>query len=160
MSMKTDILCWVGPEKADELSSMAYEVLFEVYTYVPLDGIQRFYDENQTSDVIKEQMERGYRYAFVMDNGERIGYISFLIEGQTMEFSKYYILKGHRGHGVGSDVLDLIISIARDSGVKRIFLHVNKMNEGAIRMYKRKGFVETGTRQGYNTSIVDMDLTL
>ncbi len=160
MSMKNDILRWVGPEEADDLSAMAYEVLFEVYTYVPLDGIQRFYDENQTSEAIRGQMERGYRYAFVMDDGERIGYISFLIEGQTMEFSKYYILKGHRGHGVGSDVLDIIIEIAQDSGVKRIFLHVNKMNEGAIRMYKRKGFVETGIRQGYHTSIVDMDRIL
>jgi len=156
----SDILEWVGPDEAENLSAMAHKVLFEVYTYVPVEGIQRFYDMNQTPDVIRKQISDGYKYAFVIDGSERIGYIAYLIQGDEMEFSKYYILEGHRGQGIGSMVLDQVILIARDMDLKRIFLHVNKLNDGGIRIYKSKGFKEVGSWSGYNTVVLDMDLVL
>jgi ribosomal protein S18 acetylase RimI-like enzyme len=156
----SEILEWVGSDEAENLSAMAYKVLFEVYTYIPVEGIQKFYDETQTSDAIRKQISDGYKYAFVIDGGERIGYISYVVEGDEMEFSKYYILDGHRGQGIGSMVLDQVISIARDMKLKRIFLHVNKLNDGGIRIYKRKGFKEVRFWSGYNTIVLDMDLVL
>ncbi len=156
----SELLQWVGLESAEELSNMAHQVLFEVYTYVPLEGVKRFYEETQTRDAIKDQMSKGYHYAFIIHEGLHIGYVAYFIEDDTMELSKYYILKGHRGAGIGSKVLDEIISIARDVGVGDIRLHVNKWNEGAMRIYGRKGFKVVREVPGYNTVVVDMDMRI
>lgn len=57
--------------------------------------------------------------------------------------------KDWRGRGVGSVVLDLLICWARaHSTVEEITLGVVAENEGAIRLYRRHGFVEIGRHPG------------
>ena len=47
-----------------------------------------------------------------------------------------------RQHGIGERLLGLAVSHARNIfGVKKMFLHVEELNEGALRLYQRAGFV-------------------
>ena len=47
-----------------------------------------------------------------------------------------------RQHGIGERLLGLAVSHARNIfGVKKMFLHVEELNEGALRLYQRAGFI-------------------
>ncbi len=48
-----------------------------------------------------------------------------------------------RGGGLGTRLLQHAIDWARDRGFTRISLLTDKTNEGAIRFYRRQGFVES-----------------
>lgn len=146
---------WVGPEESENISAMAREVMFEFYTFVEAEALQRFFNEFQTPDAIRRQFDEGYHYAFVVINGIRIGYIAYYIEGETMDLSKIYLLKQYRMHGIGNSLLDRIIKAAKDKGCKGVKLDVNGKNEHAISLYLKKGFVKTGSRE-YPSGTLDI----
>lgn len=53
-----------------------------------------------------------------------------------------------RGRGVGTALMRAAEDAARAWGVKKISLGVFAHNDGAIRLYKRLGYVEEGVRRG------------
>ena len=134
----------IGKEDAEELSELAYPLFREVYSDVPREVVDKFLDECQSPESIREQIGSGMVYAYVIVNGERVGYISYGIENGDMYLSKLYMFKEHRGSGIGSKVFDYLENLARSRGVTRIHLETNCRNEGALRFYERHGFVRTG----------------
>ena len=52
-----------------------------------------------------------------------------------------YLKPEHQGKGFGSQVFDWLFEEYRGK-VKRFRLEVTKVNDGAIRLYKRRGFEE------------------
>ena len=46
-------------------------------------------------------------------------------------------------------LMDELIRTAADRGVTRLFLEVRAGNPGAIHLYKKSGFVQTGIRKNY-----------
>ena len=148
---------YIGPERAEEVSEIAYPLFAEVYDYVPRDMLDEFLEEAQTPERIREQIADGLRYAFILEDGVRVGYVCYGMDGQGMYLSKLYIFKEFRGRGIGSEVIDAVENEARAQGAARIHLDVNYRNEGAIRLYRRKGFVE-GERIGYMRVIMSKPL--
>ncbi len=56
--------------------------------------------------------------------------------------------KEHRGRGLGSDALKLVLHHAQsDLGLKRVELAVFADNQVAIKSYKKTGFVHEGTKR-------------
>ncbi len=54
-----------------------------------------------------------------------------------------------RGRGIGSSLLSRMLEVARDSGVRSLYLEVRESNGLAREMYARRGFREIGVRKGY-----------
>lgn len=54
-----------------------------------------------------------------------------------------------RGHGIGSSLLSRMLEVARDWGVRSLYLEVRESNGLAREMYARRGFREIGVRKGY-----------
>ena len=48
-----------------------------------------------------------------------------------------------RGHGIGSDVIALLLATSRDRGVDRIEINVDEGDVDAQRFYERHGFAAT-----------------
>jgi len=55
----------------------------------------------------------------------------------------------HRRRGVGTALLEAAVDWARQTGVRKLELHVFPWNEGAIALYDRFGFVREGYRRGH-----------
>lgn len=134
---------------------MAYDLLIEVYDFVERRAVIKFYDETLTPDKIREEISAdGYKYAYILDSGVRIGYLAYYVRGTIMVLSKFYLLKEYRGKGKGTAPIHEMVSIAKGMGLKGIVLCVNSKNGSAIRMYKKVGFEDTGIVRkgdGYET---------
>ncbi|MEX0351357.1 MAG: N-acetyltransferase family protein [Paracoccaceae bacterium] len=65
----------------------------------------------------------------------------------------------YRGQGLGSDLLDLADNIARAEGLHRMSVIVAGNNDGARRLYERKGYQTTATapclKEGWQTEAED-----
>jgi RimJ/RimL family protein N-acetyltransferase len=59
------------------------------------------------------------------------------------------VAAGHRGRGIGTSLLHQAVAWARESGVRKLELHVFPWNDGAIALYERFGFEREGLRRGH-----------
>jgi len=55
----------------------------------------------------------------------------------------------HRRRGIGTALLQAAVDWARDSGVRKVELHVFPHNSGAIALYEQFGFVQEGYRRAH-----------
>ena len=71
------------------------------------------------------------------------------------------VLREFWSRGVGSLLLESVISYARSHGIEFISLEVRSDNERAIRLYERYGFVKSGTWPAYfriGDDYIDFDI--
>ena len=59
------------------------------------------------------------------------------------------VAAGARRRGIGTALLDQAIVWARESGIRKLELHVFPHNQPALRLYERFGFEQEGYRKGH-----------
>lgn len=123
------------------IADLAREIWYEYY--VPLIGraqvdymVARF----QSQAAMYEQVLAGYHYFLVVDGSQPIGYTAIREEPAGSVFiSKLYLLKAQRGTGTGRAIMTFIEEWARERGLTRLWLTVNKGNP-SVQAYQRLGF--------------------
>jgi ribosomal protein S18 acetylase RimI-like enzyme len=82
-----------------------------------------------------------------VDGDRLLGFVMFTVEAGDYEqdvqrgiVRNIYVKEGHRGHGVGSQLLEAAESRLRERGVDTIALEVMATNEDARRFYRRHGY--------------------
>jgi GNAT superfamily N-acetyltransferase len=123
------------------IAGLAREIWYEYY--VPLIGraqvdymVARF----QSQAAMYEQVQAGYHYFLVVDGAEPVGYTAIREEpAGSLFISKLYLLKAQRGTGTGRAVMTFIEEWARERGLTRLWLTVNKGNP-SVQAYERLGF--------------------
>lgn len=93
----------------------------------------------QTPSAISSQLEKGYQYFFVSVDGENIGFLAFYQKENYLYLSKFYLKNDFRGRGYAHRMLDFTSDFARNRGLSRIELNVNR-NNFAVDVYKKLGF--------------------
>ena len=137
------------PVRAEEgavieaLSAFATEIVREHFD--PIIGkAQNDYmlARSQSASGIREQIEGGARYYIAADqDGKWLGFTAFYPRGNEMYLSKFYVHKSQRGKGVARCMLELMIHAAKEEGLEKISLNVNRHNDLAIGAYEKMGFV-------------------
>ncbi len=126
--------------KIIEMSRMATEILREHYD--PIVGkTQNDYmlAKFQSAESIRGQLEQGYQYYFVRENGKRVGFLAFYPKERYMYISKLYLYKAQRGKGYSRKMLDFVIQKSKEADLSAIQLNVNKYNS-AVQIYEKLGF--------------------
>jgi GNAT superfamily N-acetyltransferase len=59
-------------------------------------------------------------------------------KGKCLYLEDFYVLPELRGEGIGSQLFDRVVEIAKDRGVKRMDWQVLEWNEPAIKFYQKK----------------------
>ncbi|MBK9119990.1 MAG: GNAT family N-acetyltransferase [Phycisphaerales bacterium] len=72
-------------------------------------------------------------------DSEPIGLATYHIEGAAVEIITLDSLAG--GQGVGSALLDAVVTAARAAGCRRVWLNTTNDNLPALRFYQKRGFV-------------------
>lgn len=59
------------------------------------------------------------------------------------------IVAAFQGRGLGGELLQRMMELARGLGMQRMLLEVRTSNVAALALYRKQGFVEIGRRRGY-----------
>lgn len=90
------------------------------------------------------------RWFVIEAGGEAVGAIAlydFSADGSEAEWGRFVIAPEHRGRGWGRRSLALLMDYSRGIGVRRLCCEVLAGNAAADGLYRRLGFVETGSHE-------------
>ena len=116
--------------------------------YIPIIGqvqVSYMIDKFQSPIAIENQIRNeNYEYYIIYHQSEPSGYLSIKQTGSELFLSKFYVVKEKRGIGLGKKGFRFISGKAKELGIHRITLTVNKNNINSIRAYERLGFKNDG----------------
>ena len=127
-------------QEIKEMSDMATAILRDYYD--PIIGKeQNDYMLNlfQTTGAIREQTAHGYRYYFVREGGKNLGFVAIVPREDLLYLSKLYLYKDQRGKGYARTILEFLKTQAKELGLHRIELNVNRNNDTKY-IYEKLGF--------------------
>lgn len=75
---------------------------------------------------------------FAMENEQIIGLITYILYDDTLEITSLDSL--HENRGLGTELINKVIDIARKRNLRRIVLITTNDNIRAIHFYQRRGF--------------------
>lgn len=107
--------------------------------------VEYMLEKFQSKQALLNQIEKdGFIYYLLEDkNGNRAGYFAIVPQQEELFLSKLYVTAENRRKGYARCALKFIEALARDTGLSKITLTVNKNNTDAINAYKKLGFVIT-----------------
>ena len=74
------------------------------------------------------------------DNGALLGMVGAVVEGTGADVISMYVTSEARGQGIGRALLTALLDELKSRGVKKATLQVNRIQEAAVRLYRRCGF--------------------
>lgn len=80
----------------------------------------------------------------VYDDGIVKGVIAVESTGRSAEISNFYVEPFFKGEGIGTSLLQYVISEMKSMGLSKLFLWVLEENLPARRFYEKAGFRSTG----------------
>jgi len=100
-------------------------------------------------DYFLQTIKDEYSYFLVAkENDKIVGYISSTLDTYA-EILNFFVVSEFRGKGIGNKLLNCVIQKAQDSKCKSIYLEVNEINENAIALYLKNGFIKDHIRKNY-----------
>jgi ribosomal-protein-alanine N-acetyltransferase len=78
-----------------------------------------------------------------------VGHGTLMRMADEAELATLAVAPEQRGRGIGGELLDRLLRAALDMGVRSVFLEVRASNEGAIALYRVRGFRHVGVRRQY-----------
>jgi Acetyltransferase (GNAT) family. len=124
----------------ETVAALAHDIWYEYY--VALIGraqVDYMVAKFQSAAAMGRQIDEGYEYFLVRRDGHDVGYLGFQVQGEALFLSKFYLQRSVRGTGTGRVAMEFIERLARQRGLRLIWLTVNKGNP-AVNAYERLGF--------------------
>jgi len=78
-----------------------------------------------------------------------IAYIFFRVNRDEMHVLNLAVDGIYRRRGVATFLLQRSMTLAKEDGVKKVYLEVRPSNYGAVKLYRTMGFVEAGCQPQY-----------
>ena len=129
-----------------DIESLAREIWAE--HYIPLIGkkqVDYMLTRFQSKQAVKEQIASGALYFMIEEGHSFIGYLAVQPREEELFLSKIYLKSSHRARGYGKKSVQFAETLARERGLRKIVLTVNKNNTGAISAYEKIGFRNVGS---------------
>ena len=128
-----------------ELVPVIAAIWRECYTsLIGVEQVEYMLEKFQSVDAVSRQIaEENYHYFGIFCDGELAGYYAVQPSGGDRVFlSKFYVAAKFRARGLGKQMLDHLITNARNTGAETVWLTVNKQNR-SVDIYYKLGFVIT-----------------
>nr|WP_294779238.1 GNAT family N-acetyltransferase [uncultured Flavobacterium sp.] len=106
-------------------------------------------DKLTLSNPQEEIIDKGGLIFYAKYNDEILGTVSLMkVDDSTFELSKMSVSDKAQGLGIGNQLLEYCISIAKENNIKTLFLYSNTILLPAIHLYKKFGFTEIPLESG------------
>ena len=131
-----------GDAQLAAIEALARDIWYEYY--VPLIGkaqVDYMVPKFQSVAAMQGQIREGYEYFMMERAGLLLGYMAVQPQPaeQRLFISKLYLAREARGSGTGRLAMEFIEELARNRGLRLLWLTVNKRNP-AVQTYERLGF--------------------
>ena len=132
--------------------SPLYRPMREADVPVVLEIEKRAYQYHWSEGIFRDCLRVGYG-CWVMELGGSIGGygILSLVVGEA-HLLNICVAPEWQKQGYGRLLLEHFIELARERGAYQMLLEVRPSNKAALRMYRARGFEETGLRKNYYPS--------
>lgn len=114
--------------------------------------IDLFGDEAWSRQMLEGELAeqpRSRYYLVADDDGAIAAYAGLLVAGAQADVLTLAVAAGRWGRGIGSALLEALLTEAARRGCTEVFLEVRTDNIRAQRLYQRYGFRQIGIRKGY-----------
>lgn len=138
----------------DELQRISRRTFVETFAAVntPADIEAYLADRLSTERLQAELADPGSTFRFAVLNGRTAGYLKVntgraqteLQEEGSLEIERIYVLAEFQGRRIGLLLLEEALRIARDQGLRSVWLGVWERNTKAIAFYRKNGFAAFG----------------
>ena len=129
-----------------EISKMSVEDLKSIKNILTSD-----FDNFWSFDVLEDELECENSYVIVAKTVENtiVGFAGLKVILDEADIMNIVVKKDFRNNGIGSLLLDYLISYSKSINLKTITLEVNELNLPAIKLYKKFAFSKLGIRKKY-----------
>ena len=130
------------------------DLKIEKMTIDDLDSIQNIlfieFDNFWTFSAFKQELNsENSHFVVAKNNNEIVGFAGLKVIVDEADIMNIVVKKTFRHNGIGSILLENLISYAMDNNLKTITLEVNEHNLSAIRLYDKFNFDHIGIRKKY-----------
>ncbi|MDO4345020.1 MAG: ribosomal protein S18-alanine N-acetyltransferase [Eubacteriales bacterium] len=88
-------------------------------------------------------------YLTVWEKSEIVGYCGLMKVLEEGDITNVAVKREFRGRGIGRMMLENLLKLAGEQGVREFTLEVRKSNAAAIALYKKLGFQDCGLRKNF-----------
>lgn len=115
------------------------------------------FDDFWNYDILKEELEYSSSFFKVAKNNdiEIVGFAGLKVIIDEADIMNIVIKKSYRNNGIGSFLLENLISYAKNINLNSLTLEVDENNLSAIHLYNKFGFINIGIRKKYYNGISD-----
>jgi len=135
-----------------KLQEIGRQTFHETFAEVNTEENMKVYLEKSFAmdKLTREVNNEHAQFYFAVLNDLVIGYLKVnvaaaqteAIANDSLEIERIYVLKTYQGKNIGQMLYDKAVRIAKDLGLKSIWLGVWEKNHSAIGFYRKNGFVE------------------
>ena len=123
-----------------------------------LENIKEFlhsdFDDFWSYDILKQELVCENSHFFVAKSDNQIvGFAGVKIIIDEADIMNIVVKKDFRNNGIGSSLLDFLISYCQKLNLDTIILEVNENNLNAISLYSKFDFNKIGIRKNYYNGI-------
>ena len=97
----------------------------------------------------RDSLAAGYQCWMVECGGGAVGYTVAMVAAGEAFLLNLSVTRTWQRRGLGRELLNFVLKLARDTSAGRILLEVRPSNRAAIALYSSAGFTETAVRRGY-----------
>jgi ribosomal-protein-alanine N-acetyltransferase len=122
-------------------------------TEADLDGVLRIEREVHahpwTLGNFSDALRSKYLCKVYEKDGIMLGYAVLMLAVDEAELLDIAVAAQHQRQGLGRNLLDEMMALARRHDMRRMVLEVRASNAAAISLYRRAGFADIGLRRDY-----------
>lgn len=113
------------------------------------------FDNFWNYNIFKQELECTNSYFFIVQNKnlEILGFAGIKIIEDEADIMNIVVKKNYRNKGIGSFLLNNLISFSKKLNINIITLEVNEKNLSAIHLYKKFKFDKLGIRKKYYNGV-------
>jgi phosphinothricin acetyltransferase len=126
-----------------------HEKILEVVNSFVKDSFAAYSDEYYSSSTVDEWSRKAKVFLVLEAAGKVVGF-GFVASYKPHKSCKhvgvltYFILSEYTGKGIGTKLINELISKGRDLGVTNYLAHISSRNEQSLNFHKKHGFQEVG----------------
>jgi len=155
-------------DDADHMAALGERAFVETFGHLYTPDNLALFLQNHSPETWRRDLSNPACAVWVGEaGGQAIAYAKLLppelpvaITAPAIELKQFYVLNGWHGTGVAQQLMDWVVSEARERGAKELYLSVFTENARAQRFYARFGFEEVGRQRFMVGTHADEDIIM